>query len=65
MAVDAMPPGPIRLPDAATSYGSINKQYGRYKNSRTAAASFVPHQHFSNAKVIIMSKIDKLFNTFF
>jgi hypothetical protein len=45
--------------------GSIYKQYGRYKNSRTAAAFFVPHQHFSGAKISIISKTAKLSSIFF
>ena len=36
-------------------------QYGRYKNSRTVAAFFVPHQHFSGAKININSETSKLF----
>jgi hypothetical protein len=45
--------------------GSIYKQYGRYKNSRTAAAFFVPHQHFSGAKISIIFETSKLFSIFF
>jgi hypothetical protein len=44
--------------------GSIYKQCGRYKNSRTAAASFVPHQYFSGAKISIISETSKQFTTF-
>jgi hypothetical protein len=45
--------------------GSIYKQYGRYKNSRTAAAFFVPHQHFSGAKISIIPETSKLFRNYF
>ena len=34
------------------------------KNSRTAAASFVPHQYFSGAKISIISETSKLFPYF-
>ena len=61
MAVDAMPPGPIRLPDAATPMGLFINNMADTKNSRTAAAFFVPHQHFSNAKVNILSETSKQF----
>ena len=44
--------------------GSIYKQYGRYKNSRTAAASFVPHQYFSGAKISIIPETSKQFPKF-
>jgi hypothetical protein len=45
--------------------GFIYKQYGRYKNSRTAAAFFVPHQHFSGAKIWNIPETSKLFSNYF
>jgi hypothetical protein len=45
--------------------GFIHNKYGRYKNSRTTAASFVPHQHFSGAKINIISETSKLFPNYF
>jgi len=64
MAADARPPGPFGYPTLLSQW-VLFIQYGRYKNSRTAAASFVPHQHFSGAKIGIIPETSKHFSIFF
>jgi len=64
MAADARPPVPFGYPTLLSQW-VIYKQYGRYKNSRTSAAFFVPHQHFSGAKISIILKTSKLFSNYF
>jgi hypothetical protein len=63
MAIDAKPPGPFGYPTLLSQW-VLFIQSGRYKNSRTAAASFVPHQYFSGAKISIISETSKLFPYF-
>jgi hypothetical protein len=64
MAADARPPGPFDYPTLLSQW-VLFIQYGRYKNSRTAAASFVPHQHFSGAKIRTISETFKLYGNYF
>ena len=64
MAIDAKPPGPFGYPTLLSQW-VLFIQSGRYKNSRTAAASFVPHQYFSGAKISIISETSKLFSIYF
>lgn len=60
MAIDAKPPGPFGYPTLLSQW-VLFIQSGRYKNSRTAAASFVPHQYFSGAKIGSIFITSKLF----
>ena len=64
MAIDAKPPGPFGYPTLLSQW-VLFIQIGRYKNSRTAAASFVPHQYFSGAKISINPETSKLFTNYF
>ena len=64
MAIDAKPPGPFGYPTLLSQW-VLFIQSGRYKNSRTAAASFVPHQYFSGAKISIIPETSKLFDNYF
>jgi hypothetical protein len=63
MAIDAKPPGPFGYPTLLSQW-VLFIQSGRYKNSRTAAASFVPHQYFSGAKISIIPETSKQFPKF-
>ena len=63
MAIDAKPPGPFGYPTLLSQW-VLFIQSGRYKNSRTAAASFVPHQYFSGAKISIIPETFKQFPKF-
>jgi len=63
MAIDAKPPEPFGYPTLLSQW-VLFIQSGRYKNSRTAAASFVPHQYFSGAKIKRISVSSKDFSNF-
>jgi len=60
MAIDAKPPEPFGYPTLLSQW-VLFIQSGRYKNSRTAAASFVPHQYFSGTKINIIPETSKQF----
>ena len=65
MAIDAKPPGPIRMTDAAAPTGFNYNNMADTKIATSMAAFFVPHECLSGAKIGIIPETSKLFPIFF